>query len=73
MSIVVYGDQDFFAFCVLNSFEISVPIHVELRVIHSEIVKITHTFQDKNVHSRTFLFSQKCIENHDFSFTLLRV
>ena len=32
----------------------SVPIHVELRVIHSEIVKITHTFQYKNVHSRTF-------------------
>ena len=35
-----------------------VPIHVELRVIHSEMIKIMHTFQDKNVHSRTF-FSLK--------------
>ena len=40
----------------------SVPIHVELRLIHSDIVKITHTFQDKNVHSRTFFFLSKCIE-----------
>ena len=36
----------------------SVPIHVELRVIHSDIEKITHTFKDKNVNSRTFFFSQ---------------
>ena len=38
-----------------------VPIHVELRVIHSENVKITHTFQHKNVQLRTF-FSLKFIE-----------
>ena len=28
-----------------------VPVHVELRVIHSETVKITHTFQDKTFFS----------------------
>ena len=36
----------------------SVPIHVELRVIHSEIVKVTHTFYDQNVNSHTFFLSQ---------------
>ena len=46
-----------------NNFNMDrVPIYIELRVIHSEIVKIMHIFQYKNVHSCMF-FSLKIIHS----------
>ena len=44
----------------------SVPIHVELRVNHAEIILITHKFWVEHVHSRTH-FSLKNVEHHHFS------
>ena len=47
-------------------FTYSVPIHVELRVNHAEIILITHKFWVEDVHSRTH-FSLKNVEHHHFS------
>ena len=44
----------------------SVPIHVELNVFHSDMIKITHIFHDKKgIYAHFFL--SKCIENKVFS------
>ena len=61
------GHKNFIA-----SYICRVPIHEELCVIHSEIVKIMYRLKNKNVHSYTFFLS-KYIENYHFSFTLLQV
>ena len=53
-------------FIVYMYTSLSVPIHVELRVNHVEIILITHKFWFKHVHSRTN-FSLKNVEHHHFS------
>ena len=37
----------------------SVPIHVELCVIHAEILTIAHVLSTTHVHSRTFFRTEK--------------
>ena len=40
---------------------LSVPIHVELCVIHAEILTIAHVLSTTHVHSRTFFRAEKKI------------
>ena len=51
----------------------SVPIHVELCVIHAEILTIAHVLSTTHVHSRTFFRTEKIFSSDHFARILILI